>query len=210
MSDIFRSAQKGKTINSCAGNAVVVSLTALRPTARRDGKSPTKQLDDSPPKYQEQQERIFIPRKDAFAIIRNVNLIMDEVLCELDGAIYDISSIARTIDHIRESCQVAGAVVARTLLSNVTHAALLDDLDQCRRRLLRLFTAIMGNVSNDGKMAVLVIAANAVTKAAYQARSESKDYRATAWAAAVARLAHTIVSRDAMELREKFEKTCLR
>jgi hypothetical protein len=132
---------------------------------------------------------------------------MDEVVRELDAAIHTITNLITTIGHMRESCQVAYAVVARTLLSTKTHAALLDDLGKCHRRLLRLFTAMMDNASSDGKMAVLVIAANAVTKAAYQARSESKDYRTTAWAAEVARIAHTIVSSEAMKLREKFEKT---
>lgn len=89
---------------------------------------------------------------------------------ELDGEL-------NSSGHIRESCTVAARTVSRTKLPNPASEFLFNDIKKCRTELVELGCALKMGVAEDKRVAVILILTNAVTKAAYGAKSDSQDYR---------------------------------
>lgn len=122
---------------------------------------------------------------------------MKEVVGELDDELDGSSDVLVASGHICESCTVAARTVTKTMLPNIPHKSLVSDLYECHTRLKELSQALVRDVPVDKEVAVILISANAVTKAAYKARSTSKDYRTATWAAIVGIMMYRISARIA-------------
>ncbi|CAH0018693.1 unnamed protein product [Clonostachys rhizophaga] len=150
-----------------------------------------------PPAYDNCDKTAWLPRENVLLIIENINIIMKEVVGELDNELDGSSDVLVASGHIRESCTVAARTVTKTMLPNITHKSLASDLYECSTRLEELSQALVRDVAVDKEVAVILISANAVTKAAYMARSTSKDYRTGTWAAVIGITMHRIGARIA-------------
>ncbi|CAH0057133.1 unnamed protein product [Clonostachys solani] len=150
--------------------------------------------DQPPPVYDDCAKATGLPQDHVLIIIESVNLIMKEVMVELDGELNGSPDVLAAAGHIRESCTVAARTVTRTKLPNTASEFLFDDIEKCRARLVELGSALVTGVAADKGVAVSLIFANAVTKAAYGAKSDSQDYRTAAWAALVGRFTHELAA----------------
>lgn len=150
--------------------------------------------DQPPPAYKDCAKAPCLPREHVLIIIESVDLIMKKVMAELDGELNGSPDVLVAAGHIRESCTVAARTVTRTKLPNTASGFLFDDIKKCRTELVELGSALMKGVAADKRVAVILIWANAVTKAAYEAKSDSQDYRTAVWAALVGRFMHELAA----------------
>ncbi|CAH0039694.1 unnamed protein product [Clonostachys rhizophaga] len=158
--------------------------------------------DQPPPAYDACAKATWLPREHVLTIIESVNLIMKEVVVELDGEL-NSPDVLVAAGHIRESCTVAARTVTRTKLPNTTSEFLFDDIKKCRAELVELGCVLKMGVAEDKRVAVILILANAVTKAAYGAKSDSQDYRTAVWAALIGRFMHELAAGFAIKKWEK-------
>ncbi|CAG9986741.1 unnamed protein product [Clonostachys byssicola] len=159
--------------------------------------------DQPPPAYDDCAKAAWLPREHVLIIIESVDQIMKEVVVELDGELDGSPDVLVAAGHIRESCTVAARTVTRTKLPNTNSEVLFDDIKERRTILAKLGSSLTKSVAEDKRVAVILIWANAVTKAAYAAKSDSQDYRTAAWAALVGRFMHELAAGFAIKKWQK-------
>jgi hypothetical protein len=123
-------------------------------------------------------------------INENVNLVMEEVLNKLEAELEGSPGLLDAAGHIRESCIVVATTVAKTMLPNMAHKDLHEDLMKSEVRLRNLLFDLKSTIVVENQVAIVMIWASAVTRVAYQTRSDSKDYRTGIWVAALVGIVH--------------------
>ncbi|VUC30075.1 unnamed protein product [Clonostachys rosea] len=124
--------------------------------------------------------------------MKNVDTVMKEVTDELHAELDGSPEVFVAAGYIREACTVAARTVTRTMLPNMAHEYLEDDLMECKARVLEMLRAMFEVVAEDKRLATVLIFANAVSKAAFKAGSGSKDYRTGVWAAIITKLCSSL------------------
>ncbi|CAG9999300.1 unnamed protein product [Clonostachys byssicola] len=115
---------------------------------------------------------------------------MEEVLNQLEAELEGSPGLLDAAGHIRESCIMVATTVARTMLPNIAYEDLHEDLSKSEVRLGDLLFDLKSTIVVEHRVAIGMIWASAVTRVAYQTRSDRKDYPTGIWVAILVQVVH--------------------